>query len=95
MFGISGTELFLIAVFALIIFGPDKLPQMARTVGRMMKEFKRAQDNVESLLRAEIYSSEKPEAAPDAAIEAEGGAADEPAAPAAFADDADEEEEEE
>ena len=90
MFGVSGTELFLIAVFALIIFGPDKLPQMARTVGRFMKEFKRAQDNVESLLRAELYSSEKSEEAP--IVEP---VIPQPVAAVSYGDDADDEEEEE
>ena len=90
MFGISGTELFFIAVFALIIFGPDKLPQMARTVGRFMKEFKRAQDNVESLLRAELYSAEKPEDAP--MIEP---VVAEQSTPVSYGDDADDEEEDE
>jgi len=95
VFGISGTELFLIAAFALIIFGPDKLPAMARTVGRVMKEFKRAQDNVESMLRAELYTDEKSEAAPGATtVTAPPPAADQWTAPS-FADDVDEEEEEE
>jgi len=88
VFGISGTELFFIAVFALIIFGPDKLPQMARTVGRFMKEFKRAQDNVESLLRAELYSSETSEDAPTI----EPVVAEQPA-PVSYGDDEEEDEE--
>ena len=37
MFGISGFELVIIAAFALIIFGPDKIPEMARTAGRIMR----------------------------------------------------------
>ena len=90
VFGISGTELFFIVVFALIIFGPDKLPQMARTVGRFMKEFKRAQDNVESLLRAELYSSETSEDAPTI----EPIVTEQPAA-VSYGDDADDEEEDE
>ena len=37
MFGISGFELLLIAGFALIIFGPQKIPNIARTAGRFMR----------------------------------------------------------
>jgi Tat protein translocase TatB subunit len=92
VFGISGTELFFIVVFALIIFGPDKLPQMARTVGRFMREFKRAQENVETLLRAELYSTEKPETAPEPETTA---AVTDATTSASFGDDLDEEEEEE
>lgn len=95
MFGISGTELFFIAVFAIIIFGPDKLPQMARTVGRVMKEFKRAQDNVESMLRVELYADEKPEAVPGETAEAVEPAPEAWATTASFGDDADQEEEDE
>ena len=55
MFGIGGFELVIIAVFALIIFGPDKLPEMARTVGRVMRQFKRAQEEMEAMVRAEMH----------------------------------------
>lgn len=55
MFGISGTELFLILVFALLVFGPDKLPEFGRTIGRFVREFKRAQDQMESMIRTEMY----------------------------------------
>lgn len=59
MFGISGTELFMIVAFALLIFGPDKLPEFARTIGKFMNEFKRAQESMESLIRAEMYAGER------------------------------------
>lgn len=59
MFGISGTELFMIVVFALLIFGPDKLPEFARTIGKVMNEFKRAQESMESLIKAEMYGQER------------------------------------
>jgi len=59
VFGISGTELFMIVVFALLIFGPDKLPEFGRTVGKIMNEFKRAQESMESMIRAEMYASDK------------------------------------
>ncbi len=58
MFGISGTELILIVAFALLIFGPDKLPEVGRTIGKVMNEFKRAQESMESMIRAEMYSKE-------------------------------------
>ena len=60
MFGISGTELFIIVVFVLLIFGPDKLPQFGRTIGQMMREFKRAQETMEAVIRAEVYSDKRP-----------------------------------
>lgn len=59
MFGIGGTEAFLIAFFALLIFGPDKLPKMARTVGRWYAEFKRAQETMQAQLKVEMAELER------------------------------------
>lgn len=48
MFGpIGATELIIILVLALIIFGPGKLPDVGRAVGRSLKEFKRASSSLE------------------------------------------------
>lgn len=58
MFGIGGWEFILIAVLALLLFGPDKLPQFARTVGRFMRDFKRYQDLMESTIRAEMFAAD-------------------------------------
>jgi TatA/E family protein of Tat protein translocase len=41
-------ELMLIGAIALIVFGPKKLPQMAKTVGKAMKEFRKATDEFKS-----------------------------------------------
>ena len=54
MFGIGGTELVIIMVFALMIFGPDKLPQLGRTIGKFSREFKRAQDQMEAQIKREM-----------------------------------------
>ena len=64
MFGIGGWEFFIVAVLALLLFGPDKLPEFARTIGRFTRDFKRYKDLMESTLRAEIYTSDT--AKPDA-----------------------------
>lgn len=61
MFGIGGSEILIIAFVALLLFGPDKLPQMARTIGRFMREFKRYQAMMESTFRAEMYLAETEE----------------------------------
>lgn len=60
MFGIGGSEFIIIAVIVVMLFGPDKLPKLARTFGRFMSEFKRYQAMMESTLRAEMYLSEEP-----------------------------------
>ena len=73
MFGVSGTELFIILVFVLLIFGPDKLPAFGRTIGQMMREFKRAQATMEQVIKAEIYASDGKTAA-EAAKEARANA---------------------
>lgn len=39
---IGGGELFLIAIAVLVLFGPRRLPEIARTVGKAIREFKRA-----------------------------------------------------
>ncbi len=64
MLGIGGTELVIIAMVALFLFGPDKLPQFARTLGRFLRDFKRYQDMMESTIRAEMYASEGTSADP-------------------------------
>jgi len=57
VFGIGGNELLIIAVFVLIIFGPDKLPQLARTFGQAVKMFKKAQADMEHVIRTEMYTT--------------------------------------
>ncbi|TDB38711.1 MAG: twin-arginine translocase TatA/TatE family subunit [Actinobacteria bacterium] len=59
MFGIGGSELIIIAFVVLLLFGPDKLPEMARTIGRFMREFKRYQAMMESTFKAEMYLAEQ------------------------------------
>jgi len=55
VFGIRRTELVLILIFAFIIFGPDKLPAIGRTIGRVMRQFKNAQDEMNKVVKTEIY----------------------------------------
>lgn len=63
MFGIGGIEFAAIVVLALLLLGPDKIPQVARTIGRFMREFKKYQAMMESTFRAEMLLSEQEEAA--------------------------------
>lgn len=59
MFGLGGTEIAIILVVALLIFGPNKLPEMGRTVGKMLAEFKRASADVEAAVKREMSEAEK------------------------------------
>ncbi|HWJ03059.1 MAG TPA: twin-arginine translocase TatA/TatE family subunit, partial [Verrucomicrobiae bacterium] len=51
----SFTELFFIMVLGLILFGPEELPKIARTVGRMVFEIKKATQDVQSEMHKSIY----------------------------------------
>lgn len=54
MFGIGETELALILLFGFLMFGPDKLPGMGRTIGRALRQFRTAQDGVTKVVQSEI-----------------------------------------
>jgi len=54
MFGIGGTELLVILVVALIVLGPKSLPQIAKTLGRAMGEFRRVSTEFQRTLNVEI-----------------------------------------
>src|SRR5690606_28567995 len=51
MFGVGPSELIIILVLALIIFGPGKLPEVGKAVGRSIREFKAASSAVEDNLK--------------------------------------------
>lgn len=55
MFGIGGFELFLIILFGFLIFGPDKLPEIAKTVGMAINKFKKAKDEMDGVIREEVF----------------------------------------
>jgi sec-independent protein translocase protein TatB len=61
VFSFGSTEIFIILVVALLLFGPDKIPQLARTIGRFMKEFNKYKDIMESTIRMEFNQMEGPE----------------------------------
>ncbi|WP_417230451.1 Sec-independent protein translocase subunit TatA/TatB [Thermophilibacter sp.] len=54
MFGIGETELVLIVLFAFMIFGPDKLPGMGRTIGRALRQFRSAQEGFTEVVQTNI-----------------------------------------
>lgn len=55
MLGIGGTELVIILVFGFLLFGPDRLPAMGRTIGRALRQFRQAQDQMNKMVKTEIY----------------------------------------
>ena len=55
MFGIGGWELAILFLFGFLIFGPDKMPQIARTVGRAVRQFRNAQEQMNKVIKAEVY----------------------------------------
>lgn len=54
MFGIGDQELVLIILFAFLLFGPDKLPGMGRTIGRALRQFRTASEGVTKVVQSEI-----------------------------------------
>jgi sec-independent protein translocase protein TatA len=64
MFGSIGMpELIIILVIALIIFGPRKLPELGKSLGRSINEFKKASTDLQNTLEQEIKIEEQKEKA--------------------------------
>ena len=60
MFGsIGGTELMVIMLIALLIFGPRKLPELGKTIGKGLSEFKRASNDLKRSLEEELVADER------------------------------------
>jgi sec-independent protein translocase protein TatB len=76
MFGLSFGELVIVAVLALVLLGPDRLPDAAKTIGKTLKDFKKATDGLKDQIETELYSAEK-------SIQKYVNAPDEPPVPAA------------
>ncbi len=59
MFGLGIPELIVIFVIALIVFGPKKLPDLGKSIGRAMAEFKKASQDFQESVQSEMRDVEK------------------------------------
>ncbi|MCX6938495.1 MAG: twin-arginine translocase TatA/TatE family subunit [Verrucomicrobia bacterium] len=84
--GIGGMEMMLVAVIGLLLFGGKGLPDMARTIGKAMREFKKATANIETevkrVMEEETVTPPAPRPAPPASIPRPIEALEPPPAPA-------------
>ena len=64
MFGLSFGEIVIIAVIALLLLGPDRLPDAAKTLGKGLREIRKATDDLKDQVEQEIYSDVKKPARP-------------------------------
>jgi sec-independent protein translocase protein TatB len=61
MFNIGPGELVVILILALVLLGPQRLPEVARTVGKGMRDLRRATEDIKETVETEFYKLEHPE----------------------------------
>jgi len=59
MFNVGGPEMVAIVLLALLLFGPKELPKIARTIGKAMTEFRRAQNELKTTFNREMENLER------------------------------------
>ena len=59
MFNISGVELGIILLVALLLLGPQRLPEVARGLGKFLREFRRQTDDVRTMVEREFYQMDQ------------------------------------
>jgi Tat protein translocase TatB subunit len=75
MLNIGPQELILVLIIALVVVGPSRLPELGRTIGRALREFRKVQDEVKDTFRFDM-SDHAPTGAPPRPHAPRGGASD-------------------
>jgi TatA/E family protein of Tat protein translocase len=70
MFNIGPLELVVILIVALLVVGPQKLPELGRSIGRGVREFRRAQEEIQRTLRLSLDDGGEPPTRPMRAVDA-------------------------
>jgi Tat protein translocase TatB subunit len=64
MFGLGFGEILIILVLALVLLGPQKLPEVAKQLGKGFRDFKKATDDLKGQFEQELYADERKAARP-------------------------------
>ncbi|WP_242333937.1 MULTISPECIES: Sec-independent protein translocase protein TatB [Anaeromyxobacter] len=64
MFGLGFGEIVIIAILALLLLGPDRLPEAAKTLGKTLREVRKATDDIKDQIETELYADERKAAKP-------------------------------
>lgn len=64
MLNIGPQELILVLIIALVVVGPQRLPELGRSIGRALKEFRKIQDDVKDTIKFDLNDDPQPYVAP-------------------------------
>lgn len=81
MFNLGAGEIAVIMIVALLLLGPDKLPELARGIGKFVREFRRQTDDVRGMVEREFYKMDQEVFSEDQAKRIEPPAPAQPAIP--------------